>query len=104
MTNQGESVNQSQSTQYVSQMTPGNTKKGNMTHWLVNLDTGPGLTFMSQLDSGLDMSVTHQAAKLGNYDDFHILFQEITCVKTYLSLQWLFKIIFKGIHGGGRQL
>ncbi len=28
-----------------------------MTHWLVNLDTGPGLTFVSQLDSGLDMSV-----------------------------------------------
>ncbi len=56
MTNQGESVNQSQSTQEVSQMTPGSTKKGNMTHWLVNLDTGPGLTFMSQLDSGLDMS------------------------------------------------
>ena len=56
MTNQGESVNQSQSTHYVSQMTPGTTKKGNMTHWLVNLDTGPGLAFMSQLDSGLDMS------------------------------------------------
>ncbi len=45
MTDQEESVNQSQSTQYVSQMTPGNTKKGNMTRWLVNLDTGPGLTF-----------------------------------------------------------
>ena len=56
MTNQGESVNQSKSTQYVSQMTPGNTKKGNMPHWLVNLDTGPRLTFVSQLDSGLDMS------------------------------------------------
>ena len=56
MTNQGELVNLSQSTQYVSQMTSGNTKKGNMTHWLVNLDTGPGLTFMSQLNSGLDMS------------------------------------------------
>ncbi len=26
-----------------------------MTHWLVNLDTEPGLTFVSQLDSGLDM-------------------------------------------------
>ncbi len=47
---------ESQSTQYVSQMTPGNTKKGKMTHWLVNLDTGPGLTFVSQLDSCLDMS------------------------------------------------
>ncbi len=56
MTNQGESINQSQSTQYVSQMTLGNTKKGNMTHWLVNLDTGPGLTFVCQLDSGLDRS------------------------------------------------
>ncbi len=56
MTNQGESVNQSQSTQYVSQMIPGNMQEGNMTHWLVNLDTGPGLTFVSQLDSGLDMS------------------------------------------------
>ncbi len=56
MTNHGESVNLSQLTQYVSQMTSGNTEKGNMTHWLVNLDTGPGLTFMSQLDSGLDIS------------------------------------------------
>ncbi len=37
-------------------MTPGNTKKGYMTHWLVSLDTGPGLTFVSQLDSGLDLS------------------------------------------------
>ena len=37
-------------------MTPGNTKKGNMTYWLLNLDKRPGLTFMSQLDSGLDMS------------------------------------------------
>ena len=56
MTSQAESVNQSQSTPYVSQMTPGNAKKGNMTHWLVNLDTGPGVTFVSQLDSGLDTS------------------------------------------------
>ena len=58
MTNQRESVNLSQSIQYVSQMTSGITKKGraNMTHWLVNLDTGCGLTFMSQLGSHLDMS------------------------------------------------
>ena len=41
----------------MSQVTPGNTKKVNMTHWLVNLDTGTGLNFVCQLDSSLDMSV-----------------------------------------------
>ena len=58
MTNQGESVNLSQSTQCVSQMNSGNTKKAKLTHWLINLDTGPGLSFVSQLDSDLDMSGT----------------------------------------------
>ena len=38
-------------------MTSVTTKKAKSTHWLVNLDTGPGLHFMIQLDSGLDMSV-----------------------------------------------
>ena len=57
MTYQGESVNPNQSTQYVSQIASGSTKNGNVTHWLVNSDTGPPLTFLSQLYSGLDMSV-----------------------------------------------
>ena len=57
MTNQGESVSLSQSTQCASQMTSVNTKNAKLTHWLVNLGTGPGLSFMSQLEEGLDMSV-----------------------------------------------
>ncbi len=57
MTNQGRSDNLSQSSQYVSQMTFGNTKKVKLTHWLVNLDIESGLSFMSLLDLGLDMSV-----------------------------------------------
>ncbi len=56
MTNQGESVNLSQSTQCVSQFTSGNTEEAKLTHWLANLDTGSGLTFMIQLDLGLNMS------------------------------------------------
>ena len=40
----------------MSQKTSGNTKMVKLTHWLVNLDIGPGLGFMSQLDSGLAMS------------------------------------------------
>ena len=57
MTNQGESINLSQSTQCASQMTSDNTEKAKLTHWLVHLDPGSGLRFMSQLDWGLDMSV-----------------------------------------------
>ena len=56
MTNQGESGGLSQSTQWVSQMTSGNTKGVKLTHWLVNSDTGSGSCFISQLDSGLDIS------------------------------------------------
>ena len=33
------------------------TKKNELTHWLLNLDTGPGHGFVSQLESVLDMSV-----------------------------------------------
>ena len=57
MTNQRESVSLGQSTQCASQITSVNTKKAKLTHWLVNLNTEPGLSFMTQLDSGLDMSV-----------------------------------------------
>ena len=38
-------------------MTSVTTKKAKLTHWLVNLDTGPVHSFMSQLVQGLDMSV-----------------------------------------------
>ncbi len=58
-----ELVNLSQSTQCVSQMTFGNTKKAKLTRWLVNSDTGPGISFMSQLDSGLDMNVNCYAGQ-----------------------------------------
>ena len=33
------------------------TKKVKLILWLVNLGTGPGLNFVCQLDSGLDMTV-----------------------------------------------
>ena len=47
MTNQGESVGLSQSTQCVGQMTSGNTKEVKLTHCLVDPDTGLKLDSVS---------------------------------------------------------
>ncbi len=55
MTNQEESVNPSQSTHCLSQMTFVTHKKNKLVHWMVNLDTGPGLGIVSQLNPVLDM-------------------------------------------------
>ena len=44
MTNQGESVNLGETTQFAGQMTSVSTKKAKLTHWLGCFDTGPSWT------------------------------------------------------------